>query len=205
MFNLKDKLNVFVISGIKDSSQINIFKIIASILHLGNIEICSERDGDSCHISVCQHDYSWWSVDWNWRLSFNAQLLLLMCVCVFVEWWRALKALLQAARCGTAADGALAVSQEVGHYLWDVCEEYVQQTGHQCPWRACQTHLRTHVWLDCGAHQLGTTNFIQTALFHWSAGHLWVRIKLSNQWIKIFFFFHYFHLKQLILSTPSIK
>lgn len=38
--------------GIKDSSQSNIFKIIASILHLGNIEICPERDGESCHISV---------------------------------------------------------------------------------------------------------------------------------------------------------
>uniref|UniRef100_H3C616 Myosin VB n=1 Tax=Tetraodon nigroviridis TaxID=99883 RepID=H3C616_TETNG len=37
--------------GIKDSTQNNVFKIIASILHLGNIEICSERDEDSCHIS----------------------------------------------------------------------------------------------------------------------------------------------------------
>ncbi|KAF7651726.1 hypothetical protein LDENG_00106440, partial [Lucifuga dentata] len=36
---------------IKDSSQNSIFKIIASILHLGNVEICSERDGESCHIS----------------------------------------------------------------------------------------------------------------------------------------------------------
>uniref|UniRef100_A0A3Q3WQY3 Uncharacterized protein n=1 Tax=Mola mola TaxID=94237 RepID=A0A3Q3WQY3_MOLML len=41
----------FTLLGIKDSSQGNIFKVIASILHLGNIEICSEREGDSCHIS----------------------------------------------------------------------------------------------------------------------------------------------------------
>uniref|UniRef100_A0A8C7TVE5 Myosin VB n=1 Tax=Oncorhynchus mykiss TaxID=8022 RepID=A0A8C7TVE5_ONCMY len=33
------------------SNQSSIFRIIASILHLGNVEICSERDGDSCHIS----------------------------------------------------------------------------------------------------------------------------------------------------------
>lgn len=30
----------------------SIFKIIASILHLGNVEIVSERDGESCHIAV---------------------------------------------------------------------------------------------------------------------------------------------------------
>uniref|UniRef100_A0A674CQG9 Myosin VB n=1 Tax=Salmo trutta TaxID=8032 RepID=A0A674CQG9_SALTR len=33
------------------NNQSSIFRIIASILHLGNVEICSERDGDSCHIS----------------------------------------------------------------------------------------------------------------------------------------------------------
>ncbi|XP_040914696.1 unconventional myosin-Vb isoform X2 [Toxotes jaculatrix] len=41
----------FALLGIKDSSQSSIFRIMASILHLGNIEICSERDGESCHIS----------------------------------------------------------------------------------------------------------------------------------------------------------
>ncbi|XP_073333626.1 unconventional myosin-Vb isoform X1 [Pagrus major] len=41
----------FTLLGIKESSQSSIFKVIASILHLGNIEICSERDGESCHIS----------------------------------------------------------------------------------------------------------------------------------------------------------
>ncbi|TWW66679.1 Unconventional myosin-Vb [Takifugu flavidus] len=41
----------FTLLGIKESTQNNVFKIIASILHLGNVEICSERDGDSCHIS----------------------------------------------------------------------------------------------------------------------------------------------------------
>lgn len=37
--------------GVRDSHQISIFKIIASILHLGSVEIQSERDGDSCSIS----------------------------------------------------------------------------------------------------------------------------------------------------------
>ncbi|XP_023816614.1 unconventional myosin-Vb isoform X2 [Oryzias latipes] len=40
----------FTLLGIKDSSQSSIFRIVASILHLGNIQICSERDGESCHI-----------------------------------------------------------------------------------------------------------------------------------------------------------
>lgn len=39
-------------SGVRDSHQISIFKIIASILHLGSVEIQSERDGDSCSIPV---------------------------------------------------------------------------------------------------------------------------------------------------------
>lgn len=30
----------------------SIFKIMASILHLGNVEIISERDGESCHVGV---------------------------------------------------------------------------------------------------------------------------------------------------------
>uniref|UniRef100_A0A4W4EA40 Myosin VB n=1 Tax=Electrophorus electricus TaxID=8005 RepID=A0A4W4EA40_ELEEL len=37
--------------GIKESHQMSIFKIIASILHLGNVNIVAERDGESCHIS----------------------------------------------------------------------------------------------------------------------------------------------------------
>ncbi|XP_030291635.1 LOW QUALITY PROTEIN: unconventional myosin-Vb [Sparus aurata] len=41
----------FTLLGIKESSQSSVFKVVASILHLGNIEICSERDGESCHIS----------------------------------------------------------------------------------------------------------------------------------------------------------
>ncbi|XP_078127803.1 unconventional myosin-Vb isoform X1 [Sander vitreus] len=41
----------FTLLGIKDVSQSSIFKVVASILHLGNIEICSERDGESCRVS----------------------------------------------------------------------------------------------------------------------------------------------------------
>lgn len=38
--------------GVREFHQISIFKIIASILHLGNVDIQAERDGDSCGISV---------------------------------------------------------------------------------------------------------------------------------------------------------
>ncbi|XP_023365931.1 unconventional myosin-Vb [Otolemur garnettii] len=41
----------FALLGVRESHQISIFKIIASILHLGSVEIQSERDGDSCSIS----------------------------------------------------------------------------------------------------------------------------------------------------------
>ncbi|XP_036384291.1 unconventional myosin-Vb isoform X3 [Megalops cyprinoides] len=41
----------FTLLGVKDNHQFSIYKIIASILHLGNVEIRSERDGESCHIS----------------------------------------------------------------------------------------------------------------------------------------------------------
>uniref|UniRef100_A0A8B9KCU6 Myosin VB n=1 Tax=Astyanax mexicanus TaxID=7994 RepID=A0A8B9KCU6_ASTMX len=41
--------------GVKEIHQMSIFKIIASILHLGNVEIVSERDGESCHINVSTH------------------------------------------------------------------------------------------------------------------------------------------------------
>ncbi|XP_073536575.1 unconventional myosin-Vb isoform X1 [Phyllobates terribilis] len=37
----------FTLLGVKESHQMSIFKIIASILHLGNVEIISERDGES--------------------------------------------------------------------------------------------------------------------------------------------------------------
>ncbi|XP_076139671.1 unconventional myosin-Vb isoform X2 [Alosa pseudoharengus] len=42
----------FSLLGFKDTYQTGIFKIIAAILHLGNVEICSERDGESCHINL---------------------------------------------------------------------------------------------------------------------------------------------------------
>ncbi|KAM8780865.1 unconventional myosin-Vb isoform 1-T1 [Rhynchonycteris naso] len=41
----------FTLLGVRESHQISIFKIIASILHLGNVEIQAERDGDSCSVS----------------------------------------------------------------------------------------------------------------------------------------------------------
>ncbi|XP_076835832.1 unconventional myosin-Vb isoform X2 [Brachyhypopomus gauderio] len=41
----------FSLLGVKESHQMSIFKIIASILHLGNVDIVAERDGESCHIS----------------------------------------------------------------------------------------------------------------------------------------------------------
>lgn len=39
-------------AGVKESSQNSIFKILASILHLGNVAIVAERDGESCRLSV---------------------------------------------------------------------------------------------------------------------------------------------------------
>lgn len=39
-------------AGIKDASQNAIFKVLAAILHLGNIEINADRGGESCHVSV---------------------------------------------------------------------------------------------------------------------------------------------------------
>lgn len=36
----------------RESHQISIFKIIAAILHLGNVEIQAERQDDSCSVSV---------------------------------------------------------------------------------------------------------------------------------------------------------
>ncbi|CAB1318320.1 unnamed protein product [Coregonus sp. 'balchen'] len=49
--DFKKTREAFTLLGVKESNQSSIFRIIASILHLGNVEICSERDGDSCHIS----------------------------------------------------------------------------------------------------------------------------------------------------------
>ncbi|XP_068562946.1 unconventional myosin-Vb isoform X1 [Cebidichthys violaceus] len=48
--DLEKTREAFTLLGIKDGSQSSIFKVIASILHLGNIEICSDRDGESCHV-----------------------------------------------------------------------------------------------------------------------------------------------------------
>ncbi|XP_069483064.1 unconventional myosin-Vb isoform X2 [Ambystoma mexicanum] len=42
--------HAFTLLGVKESHQMSIFKIIASILHLGNVEIHSERDGESSSI-----------------------------------------------------------------------------------------------------------------------------------------------------------
>ncbi|NXS73681.1 MYO5B protein, partial [Pandion haliaetus] len=37
--------------GVKESHQTTIFRIIAAILHLGNLEIHASRDGDVCRLS----------------------------------------------------------------------------------------------------------------------------------------------------------
>ncbi|KAM4634295.1 unconventional myosin-Vb isoform 2-T2 [Polymixia lowei] len=49
--DFKKTRQAFTLLGVKENNQSGIFKIIASILHLGNVEICPERDGESCHIS----------------------------------------------------------------------------------------------------------------------------------------------------------
>ncbi|XP_028273403.1 unconventional myosin-Vb isoform X1 [Parambassis ranga] len=49
--DFKKTREAFTLLGVKDSTQSSIFKIMASILHLGNIEIRSERDGESSHIA----------------------------------------------------------------------------------------------------------------------------------------------------------
>ncbi|XP_014816274.1 PREDICTED: unconventional myosin-Vb [Calidris pugnax] len=43
--------HAFTLLGVKESHQTTIFRIIAAILHLGNLEIQGERDGDACSIS----------------------------------------------------------------------------------------------------------------------------------------------------------
>uniref|UniRef100_A0A8B9VTZ8 Myosin VB n=1 Tax=Anas zonorhyncha TaxID=75864 RepID=A0A8B9VTZ8_9AVES len=42
--------HAFTLLGVKESHQMAIFRIIAAILHLGNLEIESERDGEACSI-----------------------------------------------------------------------------------------------------------------------------------------------------------
>ncbi|XP_037122600.1 unconventional myosin-Vb isoform X5 [Syngnathus acus] len=41
----------FRLLGIKDASQNVVFRVLAAILHLGNVQICAQRDGESCHVS----------------------------------------------------------------------------------------------------------------------------------------------------------
>ncbi|KAM3845124.1 unconventional myosin-Vb isoform 2-T2 [Vipera latastei] len=41
----------FTLLGVKESYQMTIFKILAAILHLGNVDFRSERDGESCSIT----------------------------------------------------------------------------------------------------------------------------------------------------------
>ncbi|XP_069779986.1 unconventional myosin-Vb isoform X2 [Narcine bancroftii] len=43
--------DAFTLLGVKDAHQMNIYRVIASILHLGNVEIVSERDVDTCGIN----------------------------------------------------------------------------------------------------------------------------------------------------------
>ncbi|XP_032889430.1 unconventional myosin-Vb [Amblyraja radiata] len=41
----------FTLLGVKEAHQMKIYRVIASILHLGNVEIVSERDVDTCGIA----------------------------------------------------------------------------------------------------------------------------------------------------------
>ncbi|TNN44919.1 Unconventional myosin-Vb [Liparis tanakae] len=50
--DLEKTREAFTLLGIKEASQSSIFKVVASILHLGNINISLDRGGDSCHVSV---------------------------------------------------------------------------------------------------------------------------------------------------------
>uniref|UniRef100_A0A803VYL4 Myosin VB n=1 Tax=Ficedula albicollis TaxID=59894 RepID=A0A803VYL4_FICAL len=43
--------HAFTLLGVKESHQMTIFRIIAAILHLGNLEIQGERDGEACSVS----------------------------------------------------------------------------------------------------------------------------------------------------------
>ncbi|NWH75944.1 MYO5B protein, partial [Piaya cayana] len=50
VFSCEKQLSIFPI-GVNESHQMTIFRIIAAILHLGNLEIQAERDADACSIS----------------------------------------------------------------------------------------------------------------------------------------------------------
>ncbi|XP_056289192.1 unconventional myosin-Vb [Pseudoliparis swirei] len=49
--DLEKTREAFTLLGIKEASQSSLFKVVASILHLGNINISLNRGGDSCHVS----------------------------------------------------------------------------------------------------------------------------------------------------------
>lgn len=51
IFCCNNQLSI-VPAGVKESHQMTIFRIIAAILHLGNLEIQGERDGEVCNVSV---------------------------------------------------------------------------------------------------------------------------------------------------------
>lgn len=50
-FSLHSKCFINNFSGISDTYQMGIFRILAGILHLGNVEFAS-RDSDSCTVPV---------------------------------------------------------------------------------------------------------------------------------------------------------
>ncbi|XP_071658649.1 unconventional myosin-Vb-like isoform X2 [Patagioenas fasciata] len=49
--DLEKTRHAFTLLGVKESHQTTIFRIIAAILHLGNLEIQGERDADACSVS----------------------------------------------------------------------------------------------------------------------------------------------------------
>ncbi|XP_068423058.1 unconventional myosin-Vb [Clinocottus analis] len=49
--DLEKTREAFTLLGIRDGSQSSIFRVVASILHLGNVDVILDRGGDSCHVS----------------------------------------------------------------------------------------------------------------------------------------------------------
>ncbi|XP_021239501.1 unconventional myosin-Vb-like [Numida meleagris] len=49
--DLEKTRRAFGLLGVEEPQQLSVFKIIAAILHLGNVEIRAERDGEACSVA----------------------------------------------------------------------------------------------------------------------------------------------------------